>query len=205
MRRRFFILAAAFLLIAGCSRGQTVSDAVPEESMLILDKNGTVTSVTVETYDSDIYSEDELKESSEMYLADFNGSGSGEAELSECFMRDGVARLGIKFSDGTAYLRFMEMYPDDESRIQVTKLDIATVPDGVSKGYIAGGSFIKPDGKTASAGDIMKETKLYVAAVEGEALIRIDGTIDYLTTNAELTDSGFVRTPGEGTSFIIFE
>ena len=55
----------------------------------------------------------------------------------------------------------MDQYPDEESAIQVTDLDITTVTDGVTKGYLVGKSFTKlaKEQTTVAADEIMKQSK----------------------------------------------
>ena len=69
-----------------------------------------------------------------------NQSGSSEkkAEITECTVKDGTAKLLITFPDAEEYLRFAAEYPDEESGIQVESLDVVSVQDGVEKGYIVG-------------------------------------------------------------------
>ncbi len=98
-----------------------------------------------------------------------NQSGSSEkkAEITECTVKDGTAKLLITFSDAEEYLRFAAEYPDEESGIQVESLDVVSVQDGVEKGYIVGSKFYKAgDEKTeVSAVDITKQKKFYVVCV----------------------------------------
>ena len=101
----------------------------------------------------------------------------------------------------------MEQYPDEESKVQVTNLDITTVTDGVTKGYIVGETFTKTsgDGKTVGADEVMKQTKLYVAAVEGAALIQTDGTIQYISEGVTVVGTNMIQTPEDEVSYVVFK
>ncbi len=205
-------MALAAVLAAGCARIQNKSDAFdPDESCLYVAAEGTVTAVTVEHYDSGDYSEEELKASTEEYLAAFNGADEGSggdmaAELEECTLGDGIARLRIRFSDAAQYLRFMKEYPDEESAIQVKKLDVVPVPEGVKKGYIVGASFTEAGSgnKSIAAGDIMEKTKMSVIAVEGPAVVYTGGTIRYVSSGAAVSGNR-AETDGSETAYIVFE
>ena len=69
----------------------------------------------METYENDYYSADELKAYAEEMLGVFesgNQSGSSEkkAEIAECTVKDGTAKLLITFPDAEEYLRFVLQY-----------------------------------------------------------------------------------------------
>ena len=207
--------AAAILLLTlalnGCSGGTGKTAFAPTESSLYVTKEGTVTSADVETYENDYYSADELKAYAEEMLTAFeSGNQSGDsdkkAEITECTVKDGTAKLLITFPDAEEYIRFAEEYPDTESGIQIESLDVVSVADGVEKGYIIGSTFYKAgDGNTeVSAVDITKQKKLYVACVKGSAKIQTDGAVQYVSEGVTLTGN-VAETPADGTSYIIFK
>lgn len=209
--KKMAILAAIAAMITGCSGGAAPAFA-PTESSLYITSEGTVTSATVETYEESYYSADELKAYVEEVLAEFNGAAGTDsadklATVKECTMADGTAKLLIDFKSADSYLDFMEQYPDEESKVQVTNLDITTVTDGVTKGYIVGETFTKTsgDGKTVGADEVMKQTKLYVAAVEGAALIQTDGTIQYISEGVTVVGTNMIQTPEDEVSYVVFK
>ena len=127
--------AAAILLLSlalnGCGGGNGTTAFAPTETSLYVTKEGTVTSADVETYENDYYSADELKAYAEEMLGVFesgNQSGSSEkkAEIAECTVKDGTAKLLIKFPDPEEYLRFAKEYPDTESGIRIESLDVVS-------------------------------------------------------------------------------
>ena len=184
----------------------------PTESSLYITSEGIVTSATVETYENDYYSAEELKAFAEEMLAEFNDSvgASGEeaaATVKECTMADGVAKLLIDFQDAETYMTFMEQYPDDESAIQVSALDVTTVSDGITKGYLVGENFTKIAGesKSVSADEVMKQSKLFVAAVEGASLIQTDGAIQYISDGVSVVGTNLIQTPADQVSYVVFK
>ena len=60
-----------------------------------------------------------------------NQSGSSEkkAEITECIVKDGTAKLLITFPDAEEYLRFAAEYPDEESGVQVKALSILSMEE----------------------------------------------------------------------------
>ncbi len=217
IRRVVPALAAVALLFCGCSKNGVEAEFSPAESGLYVTSEGTVTSASVETYDSSAsYTEEELRASTEGYLTAFNGPNGAKAAdgsqaktaavLKECSLADGTAMLLIEFADSAAYLRFLEEYPDEESEIQVKSLDILPVSEAVAKGYLTGGTFTTKKGKQTSADEVMKETKLFVTAVEGPALITTDGAVEYVSEGVTFTNNGRqVQTPDTGLSYIVFK
>ena len=197
--------AAAILLLSlalnGCGGGNGTTAFAPTETSLYVTKEGTVTSADVETYENDYYSADELKAYAEEMLGVFesgNQSGSSEkkAEIAECTVKDGTAKLLITFPDAEEYLRFAEEYPDTESGIRIESLE----------GYIVGSTFYKAgdENTEVSAVDITKQKKLYVVCVKGSAKIQTDGQVRYVSEGVTLNGS-MAETPEGETSYIIFK
>ena len=206
--------AAAIFLLAlalnGCSGGTGKTAFAPTETSLYVTREGTVTSADVESYENDYYSADELKAYAEEMLAEFTSGdqtgSSDKASVTECTVKDGTAKLLITFPDAEEYLRFAAEYPDEESGIQIEDLDVATVEDGVEKGYIVGSTFYKAgdENTEVSAVDITKQKKLYVACVKGSAKIQTDGQVQYVSEDVTL-NGNTVETPAGKTSYIIFK
>ena len=72
-------------------------------------------------------------------LAVFNAAASEDetdennlTSLQECTMENGTARVLIEFPSSEEYLRFSELYPEENGTLK--SLDIVSVPDGVTKG-----------------------------------------------------------------------
>lgn len=204
--KKMMILAAAMFLLAGCSDDAATAFA-PTQSGLYITSEGTVTSATIETYDADYYSAEELKASVQEILTDWNDGSADAASIKECTMADGTAKLLIDFKTPASYLEFMEEYPDEESAIQIKKLDVTTVSDGIRKGYLVGERFyhVEKEQKEVSSDVVMQQSKLYVAAVEGPALIQTDGTIVYISTDIQVVGPNMVQTPDKEMNYIVFK
>ena len=207
-----WIMAVSMAILTGCAGTGAEQVFAPTESSLYITSEGIVTSATVETYENDYYSAEELKAFAEEMLAEFNDSvgASGEeaaATVKECTMADGVAKLLIDFQDAETYMTFMEQYPDDESAIQVSALDVTTVSDGITKGYLVGENFTKIAGesKSVSADEVMKQSKLFVAAVEGASLIQTDGAIQYISDGVSVVGTNLIQTPADQVSYVVFK
>jgi len=210
-KKLFLGMAAAVSILTACS-GQTAPAFAPTESSLYITSEGKVTSATVETYEAEYYSAEEMKAFIEEVLAEFNASANGgsdakAASIKECTLAYGTAKLLIDFQTADAYLDFMEQYPAEESAIQVADLDITTVSDGVTKGYLVGKSFTKlaKEQTTVAADEVMKQSKLYVAAIDGAALIQTDGNIQYISEGVSVVGTNMIQTPEDEVSYVVFK
>ena len=157
--------------------------------------DGTVASASVESYEADYYSAEELKAYVENALEEFNGaaeSGDGEengAVLKECTMEEGFARIIIEFPDPEEYLRFAEAYPEEDGEGQLKTLDM---------------SFKDAKGNTVEYNEITKQNRLSVAAVEGPASIYLEGGVRYYSEGAIL-EGDRIQTPEEGICYLVFQ
>lgn len=205
--KKILIMAAAMIVLSGCA-GSSAPAFEPTQSSLYLTSEGTVTSATVETYEADYYRAEELRTFVEELLTEWGGSeDQAKASVNECTFAEGTAKLLIDFKNPDAYLDFLKEFPDEESSIQVKNLSVTTVSDGIAKGYLVGDSFyyLEKDKKEVTADEVMKQSKLNVAAVEGPALIQTDGAIVYISTDVEVKGTNLVQTPAEGMSYIVFK
>ena len=214
LKKLILLAAAVTVMTAGCGNGAESSGPASDVTSVYVTREGAVTSVTVEEYDTEAFEDDEaglLASVTEDLEAVTGPLGEGEesgapASIRECTMKDGVATLLIDFKDIGTYFQYLDAYPDEENG-QIKSLDVTTVADGLSKGYLTGAGFVKADGKreAVETSKVTRESNMYVAAVEGAALIRTDGEIVYVSDNVtEITENG-VRTPKEGTAYIVFK
>lgn len=207
------VLAALTITTTACARGAAGTTFAPTTSSLYITSEGVITSATIQPYEADYYTEEGLRASTEEYLAAFNTAAgqssvqqaSQPATLKECTLSSGTAKLLIEFDTPASYLRFTEEYPDEEGPIQIESLDVVPVPDGLTKGYMVGQTFTSTDGKTVASGDVTKQTKLTVIAVEGPATIQTDGAIQYVSEGVTISGSNQVKTPESGVSYIVFK
>lgn len=214
--KKFLILASSIaVLTTGCGNKADTASFSPTESSIYITREGKVTSATIEKYEGADYTEEELRASAEQDLEAINGpSGAAPADgsspakaatVSECSIKDGVVRLLVDFKDISSYLQYLETYPDEEDET-VESLDITTVADGLTKGYLVDAKFTKPgDSKAVDSGEITKQSDLYVAAVKGSTLIQPDGKILYVSENVTVVSGNMVHTPEEGVSYIVFK
>lgn len=217
MRTRMILPAMAFLMVTACSRSPETVSFAPSEDTLYVTREGVITSAVIETYENEYYTEEELKASVEEALADFNRpAGSCTADeapsreaaiFNSCSLADGTASLYIDFKNPAAYLEFMEAYPDEESSVQVKALDVTTVSDGITKGYLTGETFktTSSSQKEVDASEVMKQSKLYVAAIEGPALIQTEGPIQYVSADVTVLGSTLIQTPETGMVYVVFK
>lgn len=202
-------LTVSALLFSACGRGPGASDFAPTEDSLYITGQGAVTSAVIETYSNDYYTEEELTASVSEALETFNSAWSeGEekpASLNSCTLSENKASLLIDFKDPAAYLEFMARYPDEESPVQVKSMEIAAVEGLELSGIPFQSAAGKNKGTSVSAEEVKKQSKLTAAVVEGAALIRTDGEIQYVSEGVTVTGNSEARTPEEGISYIVFK
>lgn len=217
--RIIYIVTAAAILTTACARSSGKPAFTPTESSLCITSEGTVTAATIETYDknNDRYTAGELRTYTEEILEAFNStfgrSAAGTqtdtppAAVTECTLSDGTAKLLITFKDAASYQEFMSQYPDEESEIQIKNISVTDMSSASADPDFSQTTFRSPssDGKTASAEDLKKKTKLTVARIEGPALIETDASIQYISDGVTVTGDRRARTPDDGVSYIIFK
>lgn len=214
---KYIMLTAAIAVLAtGCgNKAETTAPFSPTESSIYVTREGKITSATVEKYENDYYTAEELKASAEEDLEAINGpAGAAAADsstqeklavVSECSVKDGTIKLLIDFKDANTYLQYLDTFTDEEDET-VKSLDVTTVADGLSKGYLVDETFTKPgENKEISSQEVMKQSDLYVAAVEGAAMIQPEGKIQYISKNVTVVDGNMVHTSGDGVSYIVFK
>lgn len=213
---KYIILTAAIAVLAtGCgNKAETPASFSPTESSIYVTREGKITSATVEKYENDYYTAEELKASAEEDLEAINGPAGAAADnstqekpaaVSECSVKDGTIKLLIDFKDANTYLQYLDTFTDEEDET-VKNLDITTVADGLTKGYLVDETFTKPgENKEISSQEVVKQSGLYVAAVEGAALIQPEGKIQYISKNVTMADGNMVHTSGDGVSYIVFK
>ena len=51
----------------------------------------------------------------------------------------------------------------------------------------------------------MKQSKLYVAAIDGAALLQTDGAIQYISEGVSVVGTNLIQTPEDEVSYVVFK
>lgn len=103
--KRAKILAIAVLavgLLSSCSKKFS-----PDESAVLIGKEGDITAAVIDTLDESYYNSEELKENVEASVASYNSSAGGEnIEIDKFEIEEGNVKLFMKYASYTDYKEF---------------------------------------------------------------------------------------------------
>lgn len=184
--KRFMSTVLGMLICVGLFSGCGTS-LEGEDSVVYVEKKGTVCSLDVEELDQPYYSKEELEtyveESVEQYTAE---NGSGSVKVDSLTVEDGIAKLRMKYKTADDYARF--------NGIELYQGDIVTT---LTAGYIFEGEFAKVEsGEVTGAAtkqDIYKEEDLKVVVIRANTDVKVEGEICYVSCeNVKLTGADSV-------------
>lgn len=225
---KFAVLMSFVLLMTGCI-GKVKFE--PASGSIFLKKNGGITGASVDTFDKPEYDVEELRAYVEEQVTAYNegktGRSAAYAEGDEilpvsiqlCEANEQQVTLLLDYASGGDYLEFnralsvpreyfegMEEFQDKgNSRIPVSLFN-GTLEEMAAAGYGMDGSFVKSkDGSSVSGETILSGKNNYVAIIEGDAVVQVEGKIIYTTDNVTVSgDNGAVCESG-GVSYIIYK
>ena len=95
------------LLVCGIFGG-CVATKDADTTTLFPEKKGGITEVAVGDFDKDNYDENELEQYVKDSIKEYeDNDGAGTVKLKNLSVKDGVAKLGMHYSDSTAYSAFV--------------------------------------------------------------------------------------------------
>ena len=189
--RRSALLVTGCLLtgiwLTGCGSGSG-SAFPPSQSLIYVDDEGTLYTSLVEAYDPADTSYD-VQELSQM--------AKQEAEtLSDSTIEDGMARVIYQYSDGEALVQFTKETQDEAN--QVDSITAMTVMEGLAARTDQDGVWTDArKGQEVDREKIMRQNKLHMVAIDGEATIQTEGAIRYYSGEVNLTDTNVAEVKGQ--------
>ena len=194
--RRSALLVAGCLLtgiwLTGCGSGSG-SAFPPSQSLIYVDDEGILYTSLVETYDSadTSYDVQELRQLAEQEAGEYTG-----VTLSDCTMENGMARVIYQYSDGEALVQFTKETQDEAN--QVNSITAMTVMEGLAARTAQDGVWTDAKkGQEVDREKIMRQNKLHMVAVDGDATIQTEGAIRYYSGEVTLTDSNVAEVSGQ--------
>lgn len=169
-------------LLSGC--GTTLEG---EDSVVYVDKKGTVYSLDVEAMDQDYYDSEELEAYVDEVVNQYTSEhGSGSVKVNSLTVENGVAKLNMKYKTATDYTNFngIELYQGD-------------IVSALAAGYVFDGDFAKvEDGRVvgiATKQEIYSQEDLKVVVIRANTDVKIEGEICYVSCeNVKLTGADSV-------------
>ena len=194
--RRSALLVTGCLLtgiwLTGCGSGS--GSAFPRsQSLIYVDDEGTLYTSLVEAYDpaDTSYDVQELSQMAKQEAESYTG-----VTLSDCTMEDGMARVIYQYSDGEALVQFTKETQDEAN--QVDSITAMTVMEGLAARTDQDGVWTDArKGQEVDREKIMRQNKLHMVAIDGEATIQTEGAIRYYSGKVNLTDTNVAEVKGQ--------
>ena len=194
--RRSALLVAGCLLtgiwLTGCGSGSG-SAFPPSQSLIYVDDEGTLYTSLVEAYDpaDTSYDVQELSQMAKQEAESYTG-----VTLSDCTLEDGMARVIYQYSDGEALVQFTKGTQDEAN--QVDSITATTVMEGLAARTDQDGVWTDArKGQEVDREKIMRQNKLHMVTIDGEATIQTEGAIRYYSGEVNLTDTNVAEVKGQ--------
>jgi hypothetical protein len=195
-----FILCTAlvlmFLLAAGCQKKdiKLTTDDIKSNSLLVKN-DGTVQAGTVEKFDKDYYSEDELKQFINDQIANFNKTNGQDAiTMDSLEVKESNAVLILNYSSLNSYNAF--------NKVDTTLTTTASVRNGEVK--LPDVFVSAADGAYASPEAALENDKYKVLILHENTDVFINGSIKYYTTGT-LEGKTKLQTGSEDETVIVYK
>lgn len=169
-----FSLIFSLIIITGCAKGNKA-----EENTIYINKNGNVTGAIVESFDKDIYKEDELKTQIEKEIEVYEEDNKDASiKLQKFDVSDGKAKVNIEYDSIESYSGFNNVVAY-----------CGTIKAAQAAGYEFLGEF-KSTGKKPpiTIEEIDKSEDYKVIILSERQKIVTDFKVLYTSTNVEVSD-----------------
>ena len=179
------------LLVTGCLLSGSAFP--PSQSLIYVDDEGTLYTSLVEAYDpaDTSYDVQELSQMAKQEAESYTG-----VTLSDCTMEDGMARVIYQYSDGEALVQFTKETQDEAN--QVDSITAMTVMEGLAARTDQDGVWTDArKGQEVDREKIMRQNKLHMVTIDGEATIQTEGAIRYYSGEVNLTDTNVAEVKGQ--------
>ncbi len=188
------VLFAAVLLIGGCEQaGLGQNGWTPQESDAIsISAKGAVTEIISDTLDQSYYDETELENQITAEVDAYNQEHGEDSVTVRSFeAEDGSVTLKLRFAEASDYAAFnhVEFYSGSIINAQL-------------EGYLFDTNFYKikdgqVSGKEVDSSAILSDMSAQLLIVQAPMEVHVDGTVSYISTNAEILSSDTVNATGE--------
>lgn len=166
-----FSMILSFCLLVGCGNKLEV-----EESTVYVDKDGSVISVDVESFEKDYYDEAELKDFIEEEVKTYTSeNGKKSVSLEDVTVEDATATLKLKYASAEDYSGFngIELYTGTVVKAMAAGYDFNVDFVSVEDGSVTG---------TATKEDVLENDDYRIAIIKANTDVMVDGTILYVSS-----------------------
>lgn len=207
MRKRLAraaMLVTAGLALTGCSRAGEGAGALTQNCLLV-DSAGGVGWMSVETFEGEGYSKDEMLASAQEVIDAYNaslGEGAVAVSLVEGELENGRASLETAYDTPARLLDFAEEIGDYNVPFTLIETgSLSQLGDDLSG---SGLTMENTSGKEMDMAAVLETQDAIVLKTEGSGLVRGEEKIRYVSGGCSLRDAYTVQTAEEGISYIIF-
>lgn len=196
MKKILFLILLSIIAISlpGCG-----ADTKEEyfETTLFFEKDGKITDVVVESFDTQKYSEDGLRTFFNEKISDYNSTniGKGEVELKKLDISEGKAKATLLFDSCDTYNEFYN-----------STAYYGSITDAYDKGLISE-TVLKKRGstQTITKNDLMGMQKEDIIIVSEVVRINSPKKIEYTSANVDVIDERNARVSSEsaGLAYIV--
>lgn len=177
-----FSMLLSFCLLTGCGSKLEV-----EESTVYVDKDGSVISIDMESFEKDYYDEAELKDYIEEEIGTYTSeNGKKSVRLEDVTVEDSAATLKLKYASAEDYTKFngIELYTGTVVKALAEgydfNVDFAAVKDGTVTG-------------SATREEILANDDYKIAIIKSNTNVLVEGTILYVSSeNVSVTGKNTV-------------
>lgn len=194
----YTILVLTFLMLIGCRKKdiELTTDDV-KSSTVVIKKDGTVQTATVEEFTKEYYNISELDNFITNHINEFNvAAGKDAVTKKELEVVDNNAFLILNYASVDDYAEFNDIVA---ANVPVSTLAAQSAELDLPDAYLSAkdGSYVNPE--TA-----LKNEKYRVLIIKENADFQFEGDVKFFS-NAILVDESQVQTGTEGVSFIIYK
>lgn len=184
-KRLLLIAVVTAGLATGCSKFK------PDETGILVEKNGRIKSVIKESLDKSYYDETELKSMIDDTVNSYNTKmGTEQVEIEKYQVKDREATLEILYDSFDDYqeMNRVKFYQGDLSGVQGTIYELQGTFFQVSKGKVQ---------DTVDASTVMATSNYNVVVLEEDILVQVPGNIVFISSNMELLGGNKARAKGK--------
>lgn len=209
---RLLALLTAAVLLTGCKGIGVSAGTKPSENSVKIEKDGSVQWQSVETYEKGDYTEAEMEASLEKQISEYNSSlgKAAESRNTEGADKLPVALVSAGLGGGTAYsvteydspgqlLDFAQEIGD----YNVAFTSLETGRAAVMGQQLEGVSLKDEKGNAVDKAQALSDGQRVVVKAEGPGMIETEKKVLCASEGCQIMDSNKVKTPEEGTSFIV--
>lgn len=210
-------IAAAGVMLTGCGNAKT-SAFSPAEPCVYVAQDGSISSAMVRSTEDVSVEEKDLKQYLEAAIIRYNkergysesaenkagASGKLPVALQSVNVKNGVMTAVFDYASAEDLVNFRQTDDNADENSTVSAVEVKKMADADSAGWLAE-TFVKPDGSSAAAEEIKKESEASVACIEGGGAVMFSGKVLYMTEGITKKDEYTVTIPDGGKTYVVFK